>query len=299
MNVTSKLNYSIFIGCLCVLLSFSACEEYSPFESVINGETAAILSDTTFVADIEEAQAKMVVMEEFSGVRCINCPEGNRKADELLTIYPDHLIVTTLHAGYLAFPYPESNHDFVTDETTFLFDFLEVQAYPAASINRVHFEDENNIAVLGLNKWEGKVSAELAVSPPVNVYITPEYNGETRNLKVIVEMRYTQAVSTNNALSIYITENNIIDAQLNEVEDADVVQTDYIHKHVVRDMMTNVLGSPIDVEKTPGRVVARVFETTLPTEWVAENCEIIAFVHNTGDSNKRILQAARTYLEEE
>jgi hypothetical protein len=43
---------------------------------------------------------KVVLLEEFTGKGCTNCPKGSREIENLLTIFPDNLIAVSIHASH-------------------------------------------------------------------------------------------------------------------------------------------------------------------------------------------------------
>ncbi|MBK8282605.1 MAG: hypothetical protein IPK94_21325 [Saprospiraceae bacterium] len=45
-----------------------------------------------------------VLIEEYTGVRCQNCPAGAQLLEELKTIHGDQLIVLSIHGGFLLNP---------------------------------------------------------------------------------------------------------------------------------------------------------------------------------------------------
>jgi len=274
-----------------ILAFFNSCEEVPPYI-----DFTQTLSDTTYIDAVETPQARFVILEEFTGVRCVNCPIGHEISKGLLTSNPGRFAYVALHAGFLTAPYAESQQQFVIDESTFLYDFLESPAVPSAAINRVKYPGENFLSILNPNAWASKVTQELQKPTPVNLHLTTNYDPDTRNLRVTARINYTQTVSADNNLSIYLAESHIVDPQLIPSGISSAVKPDYEHNHVVRDMLTAPQGlSLAGIDKTAGRVIIKVFETTLPNNWVAENCEITALVHNAGP-DKEILQGASVKL---
>lgn len=279
----------LMIAAFTANLFFSACEEIPPN---VDLESQAI-TDTTFITTVAEPQAKKVLIEEFSGVRCVNCPEANEVTERILTDKNGRLIALTIHAGppTLVLPYPESLANYVIDEGTTLATSLEVQGLPTASIDRVQFSGRNSITLVNSATWEARIDEQLAVTTPVNINLTKNYEEESRLLQAFVELAYTAAVSEDHFISLALSESHIIDAQLKPDESGvGKVTLDYEHNHLLRDMLTPVTGVAVDAEKVAGRVVIKGFEIVLPDNWVAENCHLIAFVHENG-AVKRVIQA--------
>jgi hypothetical protein len=85
-----------------------------------------------------------------------------------------------------------------------------------------------------------------------------------------------------------LTESNIIDAQT--IPKVGIV-TDYKHKHVLRDMLTPFDGIALTEALSKGTKIKRDFTYTLPATFNAKECEVIAVLHQVGQS-KEVLQAA-------
>ena len=294
-----------------VLFFFAACEENPPFtidfgdgngnpiDTLTNDTTIqTICADTTFIATPSSPQQKVVVMEEFTGVRCVNCPAGHAKAQELMDLYPGRFLVATIHAGFLTDPYTQSHENYVINDGESLFNqpgFSE-GAVPAAAIDRVLFSGQSAVALLGVNTWAGRVATQLAKTTPVNIYLHQEYNPANRQLEVCVQMRYTEAVTDENRLHLYLLESNIVNSQLIPISGGEQVKDDYVHRHVLRDMITPLEGVELTDETTAGRVIVKHFTYTLPANFNPENCSILTFVQEkTTDS---ILQGAEAELGE-
>lgn len=300
---------------LAILFFLSACEEIPPLIDFSEPPPVDLTcpdkgtleigefskTNTDFVTEeLPEAQCKMVLIEEFSGVRCVNCPAGHEATAEILASHPDEVAAITIHAGFLSTPYDENIEDYVLEAGTTLFNLFQTIAVPAAAVDRVKYEGEDFVSLINRNVWAGKANERLQLEPPMNVYTNFEYNPSIRELRVYVRAHYLQAfdAAEPHLMSVFLSESHIIDEQLIPVDGgSSIVQSDYEHNHVLRAVLTPALGLSLDVEREVGTVVERVFSTTLPDHWVVNDMEIIAFVHD-GTTN-HVLQAAKKYLEVE
>lgn len=303
---------TILTSLLFIFAVFTACEEMPPYISFNDSkpintscedkrnleESEFFKTNTNFVSsEMREAQCKMVLMEEFSGVRCVRCPEGHQTVADILEARPNEAAAVTMHAGFLSEPYPENKENYVLDEGVFLYEFFQGIALPAAAIDRVQFEEEDYVAIVNRNVWTGKVNERLNFPPPINVYIHHDFNPSTRELQVFVQTYYLEDFdeTANHSLSVSLTESNIIDYQLiPKGESSSEIQADYQHNHVFRGMLTPNLGIVLEVDKSKGMVVERTFSTVLPSHWKPENMEIVAFVHDAKSSH--VLQAAKRHF---
>jgi len=272
-------------------ISFNACDENPPF---IIDYGAGALSDTTYITtDIPAAQQKIVVIEEFTGVQCVNCPDGHIAMANIVDTYGDRIVPFSIHAGFLSDPYTESLQDFVTEQGQVLHDNFEIPAYPAAVVDRVQFAGESRISLLDFNAWATRVGEQLALSTPVNIDF-PEitYDEATRVLTAFVQVTYTEALDATHNLSVVLAENHIVDVQLTPSGK----NYEYEFEHVFRTMLTPVTGTDLGSDFEAGRVFIKSFGIIVPESWNAEELEVAAMVHDI--ETGVIIQGNRTYVSE-
>jgi hypothetical protein len=265
---------------LCGLLFFaaSACREIPPV--------------------IGECQTERIVLvEEFTGVRCVNCPMGSTKIAQLIDQYgTEKIIAISIHAGFFSVPYTESVEDFTTEAGNAIDAQLgPVTAYPAACINRKLFGNETQ-RPLSLSSWAGYIAAELCREPQININISNSFDNTSRQLSTNINLR-----SLNNstifdeslAMTVYITEDDIVSAQL----DAGGLDLNYNHKHVLRHTLTDSRGTTIHSGGGTLEPFSANLNYTLPAHWDATKCHVVAFVHYRGNNNKYdVLQAAMAHF---
>lgn len=270
----------VIFSMLISALLFSACEEVPP---VINPIMGGNPDDTSSIED----QQRQVLIEEFTGVRCVNCPAGTQAIQSLLGIHGEQLVAVSIHAGFFSPPYTQSLYDFRTTEGTSILSYLgEPLGFPTAVVNRKLFSGEQDLQ-LGQSQWAGFISEELAAAPSVKIAINPDFNAATRLLKADIELFIEENIAESDVrLSVMITENGVIDYQLTP----EGLKSDYVHLHILRGMMTNYDGNPLTEPLVDGAQINRSYTLTLPEGWVADNCYIVAFVH-LGGGSKVVLQA--------
>ena len=229
-------------------------------------------------------------MEEFTGVRCVNCPQAKSEIANLQSegLFGENLIVVAYHAGFFSEPYTDSRADYRTADGTTILEFLETPiGYPSAVINRKQFEGERNLQLIQFATWGGFVAQVLEEEAVLAMDITVDFSTGNRSLATTVEVRPLQNSSENLNLTVLITEDDIVDIQLTP----DGIIEDYAQTHVFRAMLTAPLGTPLTDNLQVGTPLSKDFSFTLPEGWVAENCSVIAFVHQATEG-KEVLQAA-------
>lgn len=242
----------------------------------------------------QELGERKVLIEEFTGVRCPNCPDGAAEIENLKVRFGKNLIAVSVHSsGSFAIPLPQSAYDFRTDAGDDLLELLgRPLGYPAAVVNRT--PPQNSVRLQqGQTAWAGLIQRVLEEAPSVVLNLTGQYTDTDRLLKVKVNLLANRPVNRPVNLSVMLLENKIVDAQL----DFKGLIENYEHNHVLRFMFTPSNGISLGDNLTLGQFIERDFEFTIPKEWVATNCEIVAFAHFIGD-NKAVLQAELLELAE-
>ena len=259
-------NFKFYGFVIIFLLGFWACDENEP--------TIPCLSCDNEVNVVEPTDQKILI-EEFTGVRCVQCPAGSDEIQNLLGIHGSQLIAVSIHAGFFSNPYLQSRENYRIPEGESLNDFLDFpSAFPSASINRKLFQNENDLQ-LGRNSWGGLIQQEKARKSPLALDLQLDYDAGTRQLKTTATIQAAEVLEGTYRYSVMVVENNIVDYQLTP----DSIRHDYVHKHVLRDMMTPFNGEAIEVAFTAGSTLTREHQMVLPVTWVADEVSVVVMVH--------------------
>lgn len=237
-------------------------------------------------------QQRNVLIEEFTGVRCNNCPAGAQAIEALLAQHGNRLVAVSVHAGPFAPPYPESLYDFRTPAGTQILSFLgEPLGYPTAVVNRRKFAQESSLQ-LGQAKWAGYIEQELSVPPRVKLAVNPSFNAATRDLQADITVFVQETFAEPDVrLNVALIEDNITDYQLTPAGK----QADYVHKHVLRAMLTSATGNLIQENLNTGSRFCKRYTLNLPTGWKERDCKVVAFV-SLGGASKDVLQVAQAKI---
>lgn len=271
------------------LLFFGGCDEIPPDVSNPNlGGGGEI--DTTV-----QNQKRNVFVEEFTGFRCVNCPEGSKRIANFIDTYGERLVAVSIHAGFFSNPYPENNFDFRTEDGDQLLQLLGPEGgYPAATINRTKFE--NDAFLLDKDSWAGYISQDLETDPLVKIEMKKEYNSGNRTLDLDLKFHIQEDLDNELRYSIIITESGLVDAQLTPDSSPDL-DLNYVHNHVFRQIIPQYDGKKIEEEALSGKILDVTESITLNSDWNAEKCEVIVIAHRFGDSIE-ILQVVEKSITE-
>ena len=128
----------------------------------------------------------------------------------------------------------------------------------------------------------------------MDLFVFNDYNAATRELKAKIRILPSQDIFEDLNLTVMLTQDSIVDAQ---VVNTDKVP-DYIHRHVLRHILTRFDGDPITETMTSGAIIERTLTFTLPADFEAKHCAVIAAVHHNGTPDNAVLQAAEAHIEE-
>ena len=236
------------------------------------------VSDTIALeaADTLTFDGKVVVLlEDYTGVRCFNCPAAAEIASNLQTQYGEHLVVLGVHPKS-ALQNPAGGFpDFRTDDGNIWNSEFQITGYPSGLVNRT--------GVLGQAEWTAAVNNAIGGAAPVRLIIKTEYDDASRELKLSIHSKFLQDIASDDVrLTICMMENNIIGKQVT----SDGVVDNYVHRHVFRgtaDGLTwgRVLSSAESISAGSNFITNMKF--TVNEDYNAEEFYIVALItdHNT------------------
>ncbi len=291
---------------------FASCEEIGP---AINLEdVAAEAGDTTYVVSpVPGAQARNVLLEEFTGVKCPNCPAGHAIVQGLKEDLGDRLIAIGLYMenNNLTAPIDKdgklTKDDFRTpisnEVNSGIYD-SEASALPSGGVDRV---PSGSLLLLDRNKWAGAVNVRKDVPTKANLELTSTYNEADQTLKVKVTVTFTSPVSKKAFVTVGVIQDSILDYQ----ETTTTILENYPHVHVLRGLISPNGINGLELEMQGAYEAGRVFEKTITVKLLEklkanspllnttyikpEHCSVFAFIHHNG-ADKEILQAAEVHM---
>lgn len=275
------------------LIWLVGCKEEPPF---INYNENTALMDSSFMGPVPQPQQKAVLIEDVSGVRCVNCPDATKIAKDILKAFPGRSYATVLHPNLDAlrtFVEPitkegyVSKYDFRTDDAAIILEerLGLPNSLPLGAINRRLFSGKTS-RLIGRQEWYSRCEQELQGGTPVNIDLKNDLNESTGEGVITVTLTYTQTISEKNFLSMYLVEDSIIDSQIytDPVTFEAKYIKDYLHMFILRDVITSPTGDLVSdlPSLTPGRTVIKQYPYKLNVSSkinvTAKNARILAFV---------------------
>jgi thiol-disulfide isomerase/thioredoxin len=249
--------------------------------------------DTLYFKDSVYITDKHVLLEDFTGHKCVNCPEAALAAHELAEELNHKLIIYSIHAGYYAEPDETGNYtaDFRCPTGDELYNDFQAFANPIGLIDRVEY---NGSVLIGAGNWETVVLEELDKPNTVDLNLRNIYYPNLNKVQIDVLARFYLQPEGKYKLVVYIVEDGIVSPQKNNNPNIGPSPDwlDYVHRNILRSAVNSTYGSYVSSD---GSVIQdeeyhNQFILDMNANWVTANCNIIAYIlsENTGE----VLQVA-------
>lgn len=273
-----------------VLTVFNACDQIdAPYTIETNEADTNIFPVPEFPTST--TVEKKVLLEDFTGHKCGNCP---RAAEELVRLeeeYHNQLVSVAIHVSDYFAGADETGYfsnDYRTETGNDLNDYFGVESagLPKGIINRSSYESS---IVLNYSSWEAGITEQLAEDPKVDIQIITQYNEETNEFAAHVQTELLEDFDFELNVSVLFVEDSVISAQKDYELDPNVIE-DYAHRHMLRSSLNGTWGTLIfDSSASNGDKFVNSYTTTFNAGYNENNCYIVAFVYNT--ATKEVLQA--------
>ncbi|MDE6330543.1 MAG: Omp28 family outer membrane lipoprotein [Muribaculaceae bacterium] len=220
--------------------------------------------------EVERPQiARKVLVQEFTGQGCINCPQGAALVHELQEQYPGSVIAVNLHPKNTQYTRPLGGMNLTSDIATVYYQYYKPSSLPSAVIDGAP-------AVSNVSLWTDAILTALEVEAPAELTLHTDYDHATRELTVTYNALFSKLYESPLAINIWVMENGLVGPQYSGSN----IVMEYVHNHVARTSLTGDWGVTIADSFIPDQEFTDSFSITLDSEWVAENCQVIAFLQN-------------------
>lgn len=249
----------------------------------------AVATDDTSTTEVRK---RKILIEDFTGHRCPNCPRAAEALKSIQQFFPGRIIGMGVHVTN-QFAAPASGIYFIDFRTPVgnsndsLFG-VSALGLPTGMVNRLRV---NGIRRIEYTKWSEYADSLLDLPPAAYITIENAYNSSTRTVTSTVKTDFlTDTLSGTYKLAVYIIEDSIPHAQKDNLLPAPGNDSNYVHQHVLRGSVNGTFGellntTPVNSTST----FTKVYTKVLPATWRDKKCSIVAFIYN--DSNKEVLQA--------
>ena len=254
--------YSYFIiSSISICLMLAACDRFPEEERLIYEKP--------------EPAKRVVLLEDFTGQLCTNCPKATEVIEQLQETYGNALVPVGIHGGPLAFAGNAKVLGLKTEAGDEYYNHWQLEYQPIGLVNR-H-------APANYTEWAAAVREELAKPSPLHLNGTVSVEDNTLKIEINAEGTDGTVVGK---LQVWLLEDKIKAVQ--KMPDGTNNQ-EYIHNHVFRTAVNGTWGEDFSVKE--GETLQRTMTVTLEPAWNQENLSIVAFVYNA----QGVQQAVKIY----
>lgn len=211
--------------------------------------------------------SRAVLIEDFTGQLCVNCPNANDVIHQLQEQYGDsNVIAVGIHSGPLGYKGKNRYVGLATDLGNEYYTHFGAEYQPVGMINRhglVNYPD-----------WSGKVHDALQDTASVLLRLSATYDTLSRQTSVIVNASSLDKSFTGH-LQVWLVEDSITALQM--MPDGSV-DYNYLHNHVLRAAVNGDWGEEVSIPATESKMFG--YSYSLPENNVADHCYFVAFVYD-------------------
>lgn len=211
---------------------------------------------------------RKVLVQEFTGQFCPNCPLGHEALDNIAKQYGKNAVIVSIHAGDMAFDDPAFG--LKTADGDIYAKEWGIQQYPSAVVNRKSVMSDRS-------QWQGAVFMAGLTAPKVKIALSAKLNNGKVDIKADLSAEET---ITNALLQFMIVEDNIIALQQNGEE----YIPDYIHNHVYRASPGGISSIGVSFQNS---ITVEQNDFPLDPRWNPDNLKVIGYIYNS----EEVLQA--------
>ena len=227
-----------------------------------------------------EPAKRVVLLEDFTGQRCVNCPKGTEVIEQLQQTYGDSVFVAVgIHGGPLGFAGNASVAGLATPMGDDYYNHWHLEYQPVGLVNRhgaVNYTD-----------WAKAVKEELAKPAPLRMDLTATL--ENGKIQIALDEYGTDGATTGK-LQVWIVEDQITAMQLMPDGKANA---NYVHNHVLRAAVNGLWGDDFAIAEDERKT--QVMSQAVEDGWNPEHLSVVAFVYN----DQGVQQAAKREVKSE
>lgn len=228
------------------------------------------------------ASGKTVLIKDFTGARCVNCPAAAEAAHELQhRLGEENVIIMSVHAGYLAQPVGQFPN-FLTDEGTIWYN--DHDSNPLFTVDHVALTEGNALFV---EQIDTPVADALVEAKTFDIITSTTYEEDSRLLNVDNRLVAVDEIEGELYATVCLVEDSIVGWQT--VPSG--VDREYVFRNVFRGTLNGADGESIgDGPFNADDDILLNHRMSLDTTFNADQCYILTYIYDKTDG--KILQTA-------
>lgn len=299
----NKLLFILFASI--TILSFNACDYIGNPTPPSNANISDTSSCTSPVFPIITSHVKKILIEDYTGHTCTNCPRAAQKLHDAVVAYPGKVIGLGIHVGTtFASPVPPGTppsgapagsytNDFRTPIGDIYDGFFRMTAggLPKLMVNRTPYNATTFSHRIEWFQVADAVAAVVNESPTVELQIINDFNPASKKLCTHIKTEFLTANTGTFKLAVLLVQDSITGWQF----DAGVNKPTYVHRHVLRDAINSAWGDTIAIGTIPAATISTTkFAYNIPNDFKniptdMHHMYVVAFVYDA--TTYEVLQA--------
>ncbi len=286
----------IFLIAIVSCISFMGCTEVNDLIQLTPPSVYDQLAVDSTKYTAVPAQPKNVLIEDFTGVHCDNCPNAQKQSISIENANPGRVFVMGIHCT-TTFGYPFPGHpDYRTPNGTNLVTYLlgTPGSLPTGDIDRKIWNFSGTPSIqLPYAIWPYYVDSQLAQTPKAAIaFNNKSYDAGSRTVSMDITTSFPQATTDTFYVTAALIESGFIDWQ----ETTSGVNQNFVFEHVLRKLMNPYNGLKIVSSPAAGSTYSVRFSTKIDPSWNADSCKVVAFVHQRSPASNAVEQVQQTTI---
>jgi len=248
-----------------------------------NGTTAEYTVTVVVEGGDVEPTGKTVLIKDFTGARCVNCPAAAEHAHNLQhQLDEDHIFIMSVHAGFLA-QHMGNFPDFLTDEGTEWYNNHD--SNPLFTVDHVALTEGNT---LNEAQIDAPVAEALLEEQSFEIMLAPNYDEATRQLEVDAIVVALMDMDGQFYITACLVEDHITGWQTTP----NGVDKEYDFRNVFRGTLNGAYGEMFeDTHADATDTFHFTYSTEINADYNADKCYLMVYVYDKSQGDK-ILQTA-------
>ena len=277
--IISSLGFFVAV----LFFSTTSCDK---IDCTNNGGSSLPVADTV----------RKILLEDYTGHTCLNCPGAHRKIDDLHKVYGDRMVAIAFHVGFFAKPKAAPfDADYRTSEGSVFEGFFGVSNLPKGVINRKKKNGSYAVGIAGFAESVSLAIDSMPELPDIFIELTPSYKSTDSTISVDAKLTALKDMPAGKYnISIFVIEDDIVSAQIDGANDV----FDYHHMHMFRGAINTVWGEEFATSISNGETFTEKHSGyKIGKDWNPDNLKIVAFVYYAdGPNEKVVIQAEEVDL---
>ncbi len=228
-------------------------------------------NDRYVAVEGEISSTRVVLLEDFTGQRCTNCPNAHRTVQQIKERYGHQVVCVSIGSGALGIAFPRG---LKTQQGEKYAVAAGITTWPSGIVNRA-------TSPLDYGDWMGSVKTALKNDPKVLLSL----DARIADGKVSVSAEMDPKENINGSLQLWLVQNDVIASQLDNGTEI----ADYSHQDVFRACINGQNGETVSL--VAGEKKTMTGELAIDSRWTGGDFVVVGLVYDgTG-----VLQAAEVH----